>query len=61
MADDKTKRGERDRDRVAGGEGYELSYFAREHGISIDQAKQLITSVGNDRAKLDAAAQRLKA
>jgi hypothetical protein len=49
----------RDRSRVAGGQGYELGYFARKHGISRDQAKQLISRIGNDRAKLNAAAEKL--
>ncbi|WP_454887788.1 DUF3606 domain-containing protein [Sphingomonas oryzagri] len=60
MADDKSKRGEADRRQVAGGEGYEVNYFARKHGISRDQAEDLIRRVGNDRAKLDAAAEKLK-
>jgi len=59
MADDLNDRGGRDRDRVAAGEGYELDYFARKHGISHDQAKQLIGTFGNDRAKLDAEAEKL--
>jgi hypothetical protein len=61
MADNRTNRGGRDRSRVAAGQGYELSYFARKHGISRDQAKQLIARIGNDRAKLNAAAEKLKA
>lgn len=60
MADSKSNRGGRDRSRVAAGQGYELGYFARKHGISRDQARDLIQSVGNDRAKLNAAAARLK-
>ena len=60
MADSKTNRGGRDRGRVAGGQGYELGYFARKHGISRDQARDLIGRIGNDRAKLNAAAQKLK-
>jgi hypothetical protein len=61
MANNRTNRGGRDRSRVAAGQGYELSYFARKHGISRDQAKQLIARIGNDRAKLNAAAEKLKA
>jgi hypothetical protein len=61
MADNRKDRGGRDRSRVAAGQGYELGYFARKHGISRDQAKQLIAKVGNDRAKLNAAAEKLKA
>jgi hypothetical protein len=61
MADNKSKRGGGDRQRVAGGEGYEIGYFARKHGISRDQAEKLIKRVGNDREKLNQAAQKLKA
>jgi hypothetical protein len=60
MADSTKNRGQRDRSRVAAGQGYELGYFARKHGISRDQARQLIARVGNDRAKLNAAAAKLK-
>jgi hypothetical protein len=60
MADNKSNRGGRDRNRVAAGQGYELGYFARKHGLSRDQARQLIQRVGNDRAKLNAAAERMK-
>ena len=60
MADDKSKRGAGDRARVAAGEGYEVSYFARKHGISKDQAEQLIKKVGNNREKLNEAAGKLK-
>ena len=60
MADNTKNRGGRDRSRVAAGQGYELGYFARKHGISRDQAKQLIARIGNDRVKLNAAAEKLK-
>jgi phage/plasmid primase-like uncharacterized protein len=60
MADDRSNRGGRDRNRVAAGQGYELGYFARKHGISREQAKSLIQRIGNDRAKLNAAAERMK-
>jgi hypothetical protein len=60
MADSTKNRGQRDRSRVAAGQGYELGYFARKHGISRDEARQLIARVGNDRAKLNAAAAKLK-
>jgi hypothetical protein len=59
MPDNKRNRGGRDRSRVAAGQGYELGYFARKHGISRDQARSLIARIGNDRAKLNAAAERL--
>jgi len=60
MADNRSNRGGRDRGRVAGGQGYELGYFARKHGISRDQARSLISRIGNDRARLNAAARKLK-
>jgi hypothetical protein len=60
MSDDKANRGGADRSRVAGGEGYEVDYFARKHGISIAQAGALIKEHGNNREKLDAAAGKLK-
>jgi hypothetical protein len=59
MADNKSKRGRQDRSRVAGNEGYEVSYFARKHGITLEQARKLIQRIGNDRAKLNAAAAKL--
>lgn len=60
MADDKSKRGAADRRQVADGEGYEVSYFARKHGITKEQAEALIKKVGNSREKLNAAAEKLK-
>ena len=57
MADDKTKTGKPDRSRVAGGEGYEVGYFARKHGITTEQAR---ARIGHDRASLDAAAEKLR-
>ena len=59
MADNKSKRGDGDRRRVAGGEGYEVNYFVRKHGIRKDQAQKLIDRVGNDREKLNEAAGKL--
>jgi hypothetical protein len=61
MADDVSKRGTQDRVRVASEQGYEVDHFARKHGISQEQAKRLIEQIGNDRAKLDQAAAKLKA
>ena len=60
MADNKSKNGAGDRRQVAAGEGYEIRYFARKHGIDKDQAEKLIARVGNDRDKLNAAAAKLK-
>lgn len=60
MSDDKTKRSGADRGRVAAGEGYEVEYFAKKHGITVAQAEALIKQHGNSREKLDAAAGKLK-
>lgn len=60
MSDDKANRGEPDRSRVSGAEPYEVRYFADKHGLSMDQARDLIERVGPDRDKLDEAAQHLR-
>ena len=60
MADDTSNRGGGDRSRVAGGQEHEVRYFADKHGISIEQAQQLIKQHGNDRETLDRAAQQMK-
>jgi hypothetical protein len=60
MADDKSKRGSQDRRTVAGGQTYEVREFASKHGITEDQARELIKQHGNDRKKLDEAATKLK-
>jgi hypothetical protein len=60
MADDTNNRGGQDRARVAGGQKYEVRHFAERHGISTDQAEQLIAQHGNSREKLDEAARQMK-
>ena len=60
MADNPITRGHPDRNRIAAGQGYELRYFARKHGLTTAQANDLIRRIGNDRAKLNEAAVRLK-
>ncbi|MBC2666803.1 DUF3606 domain-containing protein [Novosphingobium flavum] len=53
----------RDRDdsrTMAASQGYELRYFARKHGLTTAQAMDLIRRIGNDRAKLNEAAVRLR-
>lgn len=59
MPDNKQIRSGADRRKVASQQGYEVSYFARKHSISRDQARDLIDRVGNDREKLNAAAAKL--
>lgn len=60
MADDKTHVGEPDRSRVAGGERYEVQYFADRTGISPDEARDLIARFGNDRETLEREARKLR-
>jgi len=60
MADDKSKRGGADRSRVSASEGYEVSYFAKKHGISTEDAKRIIKAHGPDRDACDRAANRMK-
>jgi uncharacterized protein DUF3606 len=60
MADSKKARGKADRAKVAKGQGYEVAYFARKHGITAEQTRKLIDKIGNDRAKLNEAAEKLK-
>lgn len=59
MPDNKSKRGKADRGRVSGNEGYEVNYFAIKHGITRDQARNLIKKVGNNRDRLNRAAEKL--
>lgn len=59
MANNRSKRGAADRRRFAGGEGSEVSDFARKHGITREQAESLIQRVGADREQLNAAAETL--
>jgi hypothetical protein len=60
MADNKKKKGKADRSKVSGGEGYEVNYFANKHGINREQARKLISKIGNSRDKLNKAAEKLK-
>jgi hypothetical protein len=60
MSDDKTKTGAQDRRTVAGGEPYEVDYFAKKHGLTHDQVHDLIKKFGNERETLDAEAEKLK-
>ena len=60
MPDDKTKVGEPDRSRVAADQDYELRKIAERHGLTLQQVRELIARVGNDREKLDKAAIELR-
>jgi len=61
MPDDKRMRGASDRRRVSAKEPYEVSYFAKKHGISIDDARMIINKTKGSRRKADEAARALKA
>ncbi|WP_352640316.1 DUF3606 domain-containing protein [Mesorhizobium sp. M0220] len=60
MADDKSKRDFRDRDRVSAEDEREVEYFAQQNGITADQVRRLIKSFGNDRGRLTEAAKALR-
>ena len=55
--DDKAKRGRSDRSRVAADQPYEVTYFARKHGISAASAREIIKQAGPDRRKANALAE----
>jgi hypothetical protein len=59
MADSKSERRTRVRRTIANRDPYEVGYFARKHDISLQQARELIRRIGNDRDKLNAAASKL--
>ena len=46
MADDKTKVGKADRDRVNVGEGYELHDWSKKFGVSPERLKAAVHKVG---------------
>lgn len=58
--DDKAKRGAADRSRVAAGEAYEVTYFARKHGITAAEARAIIKEAGPDRKAANALATQRK-
>jgi hypothetical protein len=60
MGDDSSKTDYRDRSNVAGDEDLEITQFAEEAGISLDQARTLIKRHGNDRKVLHEIAASLK-
>jgi len=61
MPDDKSKRGASDRRRIAAGQPYEVSYFARKHGLSREQALSIIKRTRGNRDKANAEAQKVSA
>ena len=60
MPDDKNKVGQPDRSRVSAEQDYEVRQLVEKHSLSEQQARDLIARIGNDRKKLDQAAEELK-
>lgn len=60
MADDKSFVGGQDRVRVAGEEDYEVSAFARRHGMTPQEERDMIERIGNDRDALEREAAKLR-
>ena len=58
MTDDTTQVGKQDRDRVSRSEDYEVSDFARKHGITAAEARKVISQSGPMREDAEAAARR---
>lgn len=54
MSDDKSKKDNRDRSRVAGNENYELAYLQEKLGVSREQIEEAIKAVGNNREQVEA-------
>lgn len=50
--DNKDLKGQQDRDRVAGGEDYEVNYIAGELGVTAEEVREAIKAIGNDREKI---------
>jgi len=46
MADDKTKSGAQDRDRISVNEDYELRDWSKKFGVTPDELKQAVKKVG---------------
>ncbi|RUU39361.1 DUF3606 domain-containing protein [Mesorhizobium sp. M6A.T.Ce.TU.002.03.1.1] len=61
MADNKSKRDFRDRNKVSSDDGYEMRFFALQNNITPEQVRELIRKHGNDRAILTEAAKALPA
>lgn len=58
MADNKAEIGAPDRRRVAAEQTYEVEHLASKHGLTADEARELIARFGNDRATLDREAEK---
>ena len=52
MADDKTKRGGQDRNRINLNEDYEVRDWSKKFGVSAEELKKAVQAVGNDAEKV---------
>jgi hypothetical protein len=59
MPDDKTKVGKPDRSRVSADQDYEVRNIAEKFGLTVDQVRELMLRVGNDRDHVEKAAREL--
>ena len=59
MPDDKTKVGKPDRSRVSADQDYEVRNIAEKFGLTVDQVRELMLRVGNDRDDVEKAAREL--
>lgn len=53
MADDKTKVGKQDRDRVSIDEDYEIQDLAQKHGVAPDVVREAVKKVGPMRDRVE--------
>jgi hypothetical protein len=60
MPDNKDLVGSADRARVAGEEDYEINAFARRHGMSPEEVRDMVKRIGNDRDALEREAAKLR-
>lgn len=60
MSDNKDFVGGADRARVARDEEYEVNAFARRHGMTPDEVREMVQRIGNDRDALEREAAKLR-
>lgn len=60
MSDNKSFVGGQDRARVAGEEEYEVQAFARRHGMTPQEVRDMVERIGNDRDALEREAAKLR-
>lgn len=60
MVGNRSHVGESDRSRLAASERYEIQHLAERHGLSTDEARDLIERFGNDRETLEKEAAKLR-